>query len=87
MCHAHPSHIFLASPVKVETLLAESSSGGKYVQKSTKLEPMNGRQRWLMYEFVGSSTADIKLCNLPGPAHARPMEVSSGESRCAITSL
>ncbi|CAN0380648.1 unnamed protein product, partial [Ectocarpus fasciculatus] len=60
---------------KVETLLAESSSGGKYVQKSTKLEPMNGRQRWLMYEFVGSSTADIKLCNLPGPAHARPMEI------------
>ncbi|CAN0287360.1 unnamed protein product [Ectocarpus sp. 12 AP-2014] len=60
---------------KVEALLAESSSGGKYVQKSVKLEPMNGRQRWLMYEFVGSSTADIKLSNLPGPAHARPMEI------------
>ncbi|CAB1119948.1 unnamed protein product [Ectocarpus sp. CCAP 1310/34] len=60
---------------KVEALLAESSSGDKYVQKSVKLEPMNGRQRWLMYEFVGSSTADIKLSNLPGPAHARPMEI------------
>ncbi|CBJ26041.1 conserved unknown protein [Ectocarpus siliculosus] len=60
---------------KVEALLAESSSGGEYVQKSVKLEPMNGRQRWLMYEFVGSSTADVKLSNLPGPAYARPMEI------------
>lgn len=61
----------------MKTVLAESCSGGKYVQKSAKLGPMNGRQRWLMYEFVGSSTPDVKLCNLPGPANARPMEVGA----------
>eukprot|EP00752_Nemacystus_decipiens_P005135 g4659.t1 len=60
---------------KVKALLAESCSGDKYVQTSVKLDPMNGRQRWLMHEFVGSSTSDVKLCNLPGPAHARPMEI------------
>lgn len=60
---------------QVKTLLDESCSGGKYVQKSVKLDPMNGRQRWLMHKFVGSSTSDVKLSNLPGPAQARPMEV------------
>lgn len=60
----------------MKTLLAESCGRDKYVQTSVKLDPMNGRQRWLMHEFVGSSTPDVKLCNLPGPAHARPMEVS-----------
>eukprot|EP00903_Cladosiphon_okamuranus_P008694 g8330.t1 len=60
---------------KVKTLLAESCGGDKYVETSVELDPMNGRQRWLMHEFVGSSTSDIKLCSLPGPTHARPMEI------------
>ncbi|CAM9247388.1 unnamed protein product [Pylaiella littoralis] len=60
---------------KVESILAESISEGKYVQKSFKLDPMNGRQRWLMHEFVDSSSPDIKLCSLQGPAYARPMEI------------
>ncbi|CAN0163702.1 unnamed protein product, partial [Scytosiphon promiscuus] len=60
---------------KVEALLKESSGDGEYVQRSVKLGPMNGRQRWLMYEFVGSSSPSIKLANLPGPADAKPMEI------------
>lgn len=67
--------LFALLQKQVKPLVAESMSEGEYVQKSVKLAPMNGRQRWLMYQFVGSSSPDIKLYNLQGPAYARPMEV------------
>ena len=83
-----PMLFFVSSPgFQVKTLLAESCSGDKYVQTSVRLDPMNGRQRWLMHEFVGSSTPDVKLCNLPGPAQARPMEASSTRACCPTPSL
>lgn len=62
---------------KVDALLAEGSGESEYAEKSVKLEPMNGRQRWLIHEFVGSSTSAIKLINLNGPHFARGMEVRS----------
>ncbi|CAM9998701.1 unnamed protein product, partial [Hapterophycus canaliculatus] len=65
----------VVAPRKVGALLAESSGEGEFVQRSVKLDPMNGRQRWLMHEFVGSSSPSIKLANLPGPANAKPMEI------------
>lgn len=67
----------------MKALIAESCSDDKYVQKSVMLEPMNGRQRWLMHEFVGSSSTDVKLCTLPGPGHAKPMEVRRSEAAAA----
>lgn len=61
--------------LEAKALVEEASSGGKYVERSATLDPMNGRQRWLMYEFVGNHNSSIKLSNLSGPSYAKGIEV------------
>lgn len=60
---------------QVEALLTEASSTDQYQECSVKLDPMNGRQRWLVYEFVGSRYSSVKLSNLSGPRNAQGIEV------------
>lgn len=58
----------------MDTLLA-GAPGEEYLERSVMLDPMTGRQRWLMFEFVGSNNPAIKLSNLKGPHSARGIEV------------
>ena len=69
-----PYHYRTPMP-KVEALLTEVSGEGDYVERSVKLDPMNKRQRWLIYEFVGANNPAVKLSNLDGPHFARGIQV------------
>ena len=59
--------------------MKEATSGGEYTESSLKLDPMDARKRWLMFEFVGSNNPSIKLSNLSGPNSARGIEVYMGD--------
>ncbi|CAM9712866.1 unnamed protein product, partial [Discosporangium mesarthrocarpum] len=37
--------------------------GGRFVSKSMDLEPMDRRQKWLVYDFVGRGSAPIQVCS------------------------
>lgn len=63
----------MALNTQVKGLLAEMN-GDKYVEKSTTLDSMNGRQCWLMYEFASVIYSSVKLHNL-GPYFKQGMEV------------
>lgn len=60
---------------KVQDLVKEATSGGEYTQVSLKFDPMGGKDRWLMFEFVGADDPAIKLSTLSGPYAARGIEV------------